>query len=323
MRSILLFLLTILFASPARAQQQEHPFLYPVPPENLETLQERTSYLVEHFWERCNMKSIFSSLKNFDRAFEDYISFTPYADSTVVFNSVDRLIKEVKKNPTNMATLARTARAKLYSDSAEIRWDALYLPFAKAAAATSGISKAERAMYELEASQLENSRPGVPIPDFTMTLADGSHLDMKDVKGNYILIFFDDPDDFENMLARARLSTDYSLNDLIGRGQVTVISLYPGAADDQWRSRTESYPSNWIVAASDQTERLFDRRVKPTFYYLNKNHIILSNTLQADGLVDAFRSALATQNLIKSERERLRQEALKKKLEEENSRTSD
>lgn len=302
-----------LFINDIKAQQPEHPFLYPVPPESLETLQERTSFLVEHFWDRCNLKSIFASRKNFEQAMDDYFSFMPYADSAVVFNSVDNFIKEVKKSGPNTLTMVEVARAKLYSDSAEYLSDELYLPFARAAVNASGINKELKSAYQLEISQLENSLVGKKVAPFTMTLRDGSKKDIDEITDSYVLIFFDEPDNFDNTMARVRLSTDYSLNDLIKSGYVKVISLYAGQPDATWRDRTADYPDNWIIAASPQAVTLFDQRVKPTFYYLNKEHQILSKTLEADNLVDAFRTVLGAQNRIKAERERLRQEALKQK----------
>lgn len=295
-----------------RGQVMDRPFKYPDVPESLESLQDRTTFLVEHFWERCNMKSIFSSKKNFTQAFDDYISFMPYADSATVFNSLDRLIKEVKKNPANMATMGSLARERLYSDTAEIRWDALYLPFAKAMGQNSSLSKEERQQYQLEAQQLENSMVGSKLSDFSMTLRDGSVKSLKDLNDGYLLILIDEPEDFNNTMARMRLATDYGLNDLISQGYVSVLSLHAGTPDKEWQERSASYPENWIVAASTETEPILDRRVKPTFYYLNKDHEILSKTLEVENLTEAFRSIINRRNRIKAEQQRLRDEAIRK-----------
>lgn len=295
----------------SKAQNTEQPFLYPTPPESLETLYERTTFMVEHFWEKCNLKSIFSSRKNFERAFNDYISYMPYADSTVVFTSVNNLIKEVKKSAPNTITMGEIARAELYSDSARILWDELYIPFARAASQANGLDKTTKDRYSKEITQLENSLLGHKLPSFSMTLPDGSVKNIDDIQGSYILIFFDDPDDFSNTMARARLSSDYGLNGLIDSNYITVISLYAGVPDETWKERAESYPSNWIRAASPEAEKLFDRRVTPTFFYANKDHRLLSKSLDAENLVEAFRSIINNQNQIKAERERLRQEALK------------
>ena len=294
-------------------QDATTPFKYPSAPDNLETLGERTTYLVEHFWDRCNLKSIFSSTKNFDTAFEDYISFFPYADSSTVIQSVEHLIKEVKKTPTNMLTLARTAREKLYGDSAEMKIDAVYLLFAKAALESGNISKSDKEQFSREVSQLSHSQEGMILPAISMIKNDGSNFSFNDINDKYILLFFDEPGNFDNMLARTRLATDYALNELIDLGYVEVISIYPGNADLQWKERVKDYPGNWIVVASPDADMLFDRRITPTFYYCNKNREILSKNLQVDNLIEAFRIVSNNRKQVQIERERLKQEVLQNK----------
>lgn len=306
------FLLILLCATALHAvRAQERAFQYPVPPDNLETLGERTTYLVEHFWDRANMKSVFSSVKGFSQAFEDYISFMPFADSAAVFNSIDRLIASVKKSPANMLTMARVAREKMYADSAWYRFDNIYLPFARAAASASGIDKAERERFAIEASQLEHTQVGMTLPSVELTATDGSKLNPAEMTGTYLLLFFDEPGNFDNMLARTRLMTDYSLKELIEQGQIKVLLVSDVAADEQWRRQWTDLPVGWTAATSPDVNKKFDRRVKPTAYYVNSEGIILSKELPVENLVEAFRTVLQAQNRVKEERKRLREEALK------------
>lgn len=297
----------------ARSTAQERAFAYPVPPESLETLEQRTSYLVEHFWDRANMKSVFSSVKNFRQAFEDYVSFMPYADSVTVFNSIGRLIDQVKKTPQNMLTMANVAREKMYSDTAEYRFDNIYLPFARAAASTSGIDKQLREQFALEANQLENTQVGMRLPSIAMTKADGSTIDPSTMNGTYLLLFFEQPGNFDAMLARTRLETDYSLKELIDQGFIKVLVVSDVEPDDQWREQSSALPNGWTAVTSPQVNRLFDRRVKPTVYYVNADGVILSKELPVENLVEAFRTVVAARNRVKEERKRLREEALKQK----------
>lgn len=304
--SVMLLALAVLTAP---AQQSTAGFQYPVPPEDVLDLNERSTYIIEHFWDRSNPKSLFSNTKNFDTAFSQFVAVMPYADTTVVQKSIEHLIKEVKKNSTNLQTMARMARAKLYSDTAEYFLDAAYLPFAKAAVNSSGLDKEEKEQYAREISQLSHSQIGMVAPDIKMTTSDGSKLSLSDVSNSYVLIFFDDPEDFNNRLARTRLATDYALNGLIERGYLKVISLYPGQPDAEWHERAASYPENWIVAASPEADMMFDRRWTPTCYYLNRDHVIMSKSLLPENLIEGFRSAYNRQLQNDAERERLRREA--------------
>lgn len=296
MRRIFFLILPLLYALCLSAQNQGLPeryFPYPEPPENLTTLEERTTYLVEHFWERCNMKSAFSSQSKFNQAFDDYISFMPYADVKVVHESIDRLIKDVRKNPKNMLILARLAESRLYADSAEYVSDEIYLPFALAAAATKGIPAADRKHFEDHVNALEQTQIGRPIVDLQMFLPDGTERHLADTTGVYTLLFIDRPGDMDNLLARTRLSADTSINELIADGYLRVVMLTPTQPDDAWREAAAGYPSNWIVAASPDAATRLDMRSNPTIYYINRDNHLLSKNLETDNLLGAFRIVLA------------------------------
>lgn len=320
MRKIILSIIALISAYCVQAQEPQRYFQYPEPPESLVSLDQRTSFLVEHFWERCNLKSAFSSRAKMHEAFNDYVSFMPYADTTVVCNSVRKLISDVKKAvPAQLPALFEMAESSLYSDSAEFPIDQVYMIFANTAAKSKEVAKDARERYSRQASQLGGSMVGQKLPNIGMTTSTGESKKMNDISASYILILFDDPDDPENMMARVRLSADYSLNKLIERGDMTVISLYPGTADQEWKSRVATYPSNWVVAASPESDRYFDRRNKPTIYYANKNQEILSKSLLAENLLVAFRKVLQNKEQIETAREAAKRKALEQQQKENES----
>ena len=280
-------------ALPQRVAAQDTPetyFEYPKVPENLESLYERSNFFIENFWKRCNLKSAFSSRQKMEEAFRDYVSFMPYADADIVHNSIDRLIKEVSKNPKNLLALGEMAEAQLYSDTAKILCDECYLPFAQAVASNRKISKAEKARFEYQASALAGSQVGMTAPDFTFTRPDGTKGKLSELpQGAYVLLFINDPECTECELARIRLSADVSLNDLIDTGKLVVLSIYPGEPDEQWKDRTTVYNKKWIVGAMPEIDELYDMRNPPVIYYLNGQHEILSKTFNIDNLLEAFR----------------------------------
>ena len=93
-----------------------------------------------------------------------------------------------------------------------------------------------------------------------------------------------------------RLSADVNLNDLIDTGNLIVLSIYPGEADDTWKDRTSVYNKKWIVGAMPQIDELYDMRNPPVIYYLNGSHKILSKNFDIDNLLEAFRQVNAKMN---------------------------
>lgn len=288
-----------MYAQNATAQTY---FEYPKVPDNIETLTERSNFFIEHFWERCNMKSAFSSKAKMAEAFNDYISFMPYADASVVHSSIDRLIASVSKNPQNLLTLAEIAEGTLYADTARIACDECYLPFAQAVANNRKISKAEKARFEYQANALSASQVGMTAPELVYTRPDGTKGKLSELTpGAYVLLFFNDPDCTECELARVRLSADANLNDLVTSGKIIVLSIYPGEPDDDWRDRTSVYNSRWEVGAVPDADESYDMRNPPVIYYLNGEHKILSKTFDIDNLIEAFRQVNAKISKVNSQ----------------------
>lgn len=269
---------------------QERLFPYPEPPEEMNTLEERTTFLVERFWERCNVTTAIRNREAFKSAFNDYVSFMPYANAEAVHKSVDGLIARFKKEPERLLTLAEIAEETLYGPDAEIVSDEIYLPFAQAAANNKKIPADRRKHFARHAQILSQSQVGMIAPDIEFTRADGTKGRLSDLKGKHTLIFFDSPDCFDCFMARVSLSADTSVNDLLDKGAINVICLYPGKYTAEWAASTSTINPRWIVAASEAVDANFDMRNPPVMYYLNPSNKILSKTLLVDNLIEAFRS---------------------------------
>lgn len=267
---------------------EETYFPYPSPPEALTTLSQRTNYLVEHFWDRCNLKSAFSSRAKLAVAFRDYVSFMPYASSDTVHASIAQLIDKVKKDKKNLLTLGEIAEATLYSDSAEVLSDELYIPFAAAVAANKKIPAASRARFEHQARVLANSQLGAVAPALPFVTIDGNKSDLSKVETPYILLFFNDPDCDDCLFVKARLAADYNTRQLIDKNILKIVSIYPDAPSDEWKEGAALYPESWIVGASEEADETFDMRRAPVMYFLDKDRKILAKNMVIDNVISAF-----------------------------------
>lgn len=267
---------------------EERLFEYPTPPEELVSLQERTTYLVAHFWDKCNLHSAILNREKFKTAFLDYVSFMPYADSLVVHESIGKLISAYKKSPEQLLVLAEIAENAVYNGEADFTSDELFLPFAKAVIANKKISKTKKARLAHEAKIVEQTQVGNIAPELKYTHRDGSKGQLSDTRGAHVLLFVNDPDCEECRMARLRLSVDHNINQLIDDGLLKIVSIYPDEYSEEWAQDVANYNSRWIVCASTQVDEEYDLRLTPTIYYLNPEGVILSKSLTVEGLIEAF-----------------------------------
>lgn len=287
----ILVVLTALMGGRVMAQTGSNTYFpYPVVPEEKVTLSERCNYLVDKFWEGCNLKQSFSNLERLNQAFGDWVGFMPYATTDTLFISIDRFIKDVNKlGPSYMLTIGKMAETWTYTDSCEVYSEELYLPFAKAVAENKKIDKAERARFERQAQVIENSGLGKNVPPFTFTKPDGSQSNLGDVIASRIVLFFVEPDCFDCTLAKARLGADYNLKQLIERGLVKIVAIYPGQNTEQWQAEAVTYPEEWVVGASEQVNDYFEFDEQPTIYYLDARRKVLGKDVSVDALMLGLR----------------------------------
>ncbi len=287
MKKLILYIIAFIVPTLA-CGADENLFDYPTAPEEMTTMTERTNYVIEHFWDKCNMKTAFSNKAKLKKAFSDYVAIIPYAEATVVHQSIDKLINSVKKSPDNLLTLGEFAESTLYADTAEIISDEVYLPFARAVADCKKIKSAEKARFVHQAKILEGTQVGMTAPDFSFVDFNGDKHSLGEITGTHVLLFFNDPDCDECRLTRVRMAADYNIKSFIERGMLKIVSIYPGDPDDEWKETASKYPDSWIIGAAPDVDNIYDMRNPPVIYYLDPQHKILDKSMTIDQLISAF-----------------------------------
>lgn len=275
-------------------------FEYPSPPDTLMALQPRCDYITNRFWDRCNFDIAFINPNKLNRAFGDWVTIMQYADADTVHSAIDKLLSRFSKKGPETLQLATLAENWLYSDTCSLFSEEMYLPFARAAAEHKKISKADRARFKLHRDIIETSGIGATVPALKFTRPDGTTGSLDEVTGSSIVLFINDPDCDDCNMARVRLSADYNANELISRGELSIVSIYPDEPNDKWRDVATRMPDTWTVGAMPDADIYFDLRISPTIIFLNSAHKVLVKNLSIDYLLNAFRIA----NTVSREQER-------------------
>lgn len=286
MKKLLIFL--CLFAAGIAHAQQTQPTLFPYPtaPDDLPTLSERCNYIVEHFWDRCNIKQSFSSQPQLSQAFGDWLSFMPYASSDTVYMAINAYMDKVgKTGGENVATIGRIAESWLYCDTAACFSEDVYLPFAKAVAGHKKVDNATRQRLNAQIKILENSRVGSKAGGFEFVTPADSSMQFDDVVASRVILFFYDPDCTDCSLVKTRLSVDFNLNQLLDGRLVKLVAIYPGEPTQEWKDSAALLPESWIVGAAPDIDLLYDIPTAPDLYYLDARHKILAKHVDINNLL--------------------------------------
>lgn len=264
-----------LAATPVKAANDTY-FPYPIVPDSISSLQGRTTFLVEHFWDLCDLRKSFSSRAKMAGAFKDYLSFMPYANARSVHKSIAIFLKKLEKQPSDLLFIAQTAENLVHSDTAEIYSDEIFMPFARAVADNRHIDKADRKHFEQQANVLLNSIVGQRMTDLPYTDRNGAAATYSPDSSEVTLIFFNDPSNSSaTSLARVRLDADIRATELIKSGAMRVVSISNAPADENWKTNATSFPQEWTVGTNPEIGDIVDIRFTPSFYVIDNNGTLL------------------------------------------------
>ena len=259
-------------------------FEYPEVPDTIVSLENRTNYLVQHFWENFDFSAPIRDERVFEATFRDYVTFFKYAHKTIVVSNIKELMRKAESNKANFLLIAEVAERALYSPGAEYWSDEVYVPFLECVIENNMLKKEEKARYKYQLELLQNSLMGQKAMNFEMKLVDGSKLKLWDIDAKMIFLFFNDDECGDCSIARLRLSTDVNLNKMIDSGEVVFVCVYMEKYSDEWAQKARTDSDKWIIGANNEVADKYDLRIQPSVYILDANKVILDKNISADGI---------------------------------------
>ncbi len=271
-------------------------FNYPVAPDNLTDLRQRTNYLMEHFWEGMNFKSKKAVDQNaLNDAFSVYTSAIPYSDKAVVDLSVNSLLKNLSKNPVLLYQFTKAAEDNLYGDRAQVWIDEVYLKFLREISKNKKISQSRKIRYADQLKRLENSIVGSKIISFGIKGVDGAAKQWTP-SAPLNIIEFGSPDCEDCRRARILLDVNLPFLDLLEEGKLSMtFVVVEDDPDGLLMEATKNYSGSWQVGLNPEISEIIDLRSSPSFYIVDGEGKIIAKNLDVNSLL----------NFVKSEREKV------------------
>ncbi len=282
---LFLFLPCALYAqNVGDVQEQKRLFTYPVVPDTIVSLENRTNYLVQHFWENYDFSAPIKDMKVFEATFRDYVTFFRYAHKTIVVSSIKDIMRKAQSNKSNFLLMAEIAERSLYARGAEYWSDDVYIPFLESIIDNNMLKKSEKERYKYQLELLRKNLIGDKAQDFELKLANGGKVKLSEIEGKMIFLFFNDDLCEDCSISRLRLSTDVTLNKLIDAGEITVICVHMGKYTNEWAERARNYTDKWIIGANDNVADTYDLRIQPSVYILDSDKRILDKNISVEGI---------------------------------------
>lgn len=253
-------------------------FQYPVAPDSLPTLGEKSDYLVEHFWNGMNFKEKTTVDQNaLNDAMSVFVNPMRWARAEVTDKALGALFKNLQKNPVLTLQFTRAAEESLYGPRALFWADNVYLQFVNNLLKTKKVPEARKERYKRHKTLLENSLAGNVAKPFKYTVPTGNPADFYP-NGVITVIEFGDPECDDCRLAKLKMETDVTFSDMVDKGQISVMFIIPDPTDG-WQSQLTGFSPKWQIGASDEVTDIYDMRLTPCFYVIGREGKILAKNV--------------------------------------------
>lgn len=253
-------------------------FEYPVAPDDIDGLQERCDWLVDHFWEPMNFKDKTTVDQNaLNHAFGVYVEAMRYADGAKSSMSVDKLLSQIAKNPALSLQFAKAAEENLYGPRADVWNDGIFIKFLDNVIKNKGVKKERKTRYESLSKILSGTMQGTVPPEFDYTTPAGS-ISHYHPNGVITVIQFATSNCFDCMMTKLKLDTDIKFSTMVEKGKINVLYINT-TPETGWQEEMKNYPSNWHVGASEKVADIYDLRLMPSIYVIDREgKVAIKNT---------------------------------------------
>jgi hypothetical protein len=158
------------------------------------------------------------------------------------------------------------------------------------------IKSAYYSTYEKQAAEgklklLQQNNIGNPANDFTYVTPAGYKRKMYDIRSNFTLLYFNNPDCPACKEMKASLNESPIIVRMTKTGELKILAMYTDRDEKLWLDNLRTYPEKWIMGR-DQDEYLYknnmyDLKAIPTVYLLDvQKKVLLKDVISVKAIED-------------------------------------
>ena len=294
-------------------QFQALPFPDVMPPEMLETTQDRAEYMAEHWWDKfadenrtypCDSTLVSGVLREVvEQKFANWVNVLSMIDYPPAAKSVkklyDKALKcERKDTASNVFDTFRTLMEKyLYDPNSPMRNEDLYGPYADCLSKCGFVDEGNRKAYAYDARMCALNRIGTKAADFRFEDKNGKVRRLYDIKADFTVLFFSNPGCVACKEIINALKGTPQIDSMISAGRIAVLNIYIDEDLESWRSYMPIYPETWYNGFDPdfviRGDVLYNVRAIPSLYLLDKEKNVMMKDAVTERVIDFLNRAVA------------------------------
>ena len=310
---ILSIILTVGCKEKKAEQFQALPFPDVMPPEMLETPQDRAEYMAEHWWDKfaddsraypCDSTLVSGVSRDVvEQKFANWVNVLSMVDYPHTAKSVRRLYDkalkcERKDTASNVFDTFRSLVEKyLYDPNSPMRNEDLYGPYADCLSRCEFIDEGNRKAYAYDAGMCALNRVGTKAADFRFEDKNGKVRRLYDIKADFIVLFFSNPGCVACKEIINALKGTPQIDSMISAGRIAVLNIYIDEDLEAWRSYMPIYPETWYNGFDPdfviRGDVLYNVRAIPSLYLLDKDKNVMMKDAVTERVIDFLNRVVA------------------------------
>ena len=268
------------FCSQGRAMAGEEGFRLPEIPDSLTNPTDRATYLGIHYWDHFDFAdtSLISRPEITEQAFVDFISILPHTPKAQA--AVDTLFRRALAEKEMLYHFIALGDKYLYEPNSPMHDEELHILMLRSLVDHLPLEEIDKVRPRHQLEMALKNRPGEMATDFTVTRRDGKRIRLSDIKADYVLVYFNDPDCEECRRVKERLSLSPDVNGLLESGRLKLLSVCVEGKVTAWEKA--AFPAGWIdgydAGQRLTREQVYDLKAIPTLYLLDaEKRVILKD----------------------------------------------
>lgn len=163
-----------------------------------------------------------------------------------------------------------------------------YLAVAEYVIANERISQLKKSEFLLEKEIINTNKTGDIATDFVVTDKNGNPIELFNIKTDYVLVFFHNPNCGICIKTKEDLSNSEIINQMIDNGDLTVFVVCPYDEYELWNAT--DYPEKWLNGIDKEgrinEEKLYYFMESSSLYLLDKEKRVVKKDIRLDLLED-------------------------------------
>ena len=260
-----------------KQEQQKRGFQLPDVPVILTTQEQRMVYVVEHYWDHFDFRdTAYIHLPDItEQAAVDFMDLLQRVSQNEALSALATLAGKAAVEPRMMSHIWEILYRYWHDPNSPMKNEDMFILLCRGVEQTPEVAGYLRDRAAYLRNLAEKNRPGMVAADFVYTLESGKQGRLHQMKAEYTLVFFYNPDCETCAEIKGMMKRSLRLKDMVGSGRMKVLTLYPDEDVALWKEHLPEMADAWINGYDKgqvlTLEQRYDLSSIPSFYLLDKN----------------------------------------------------